>query len=311
MKKYLKLVVLHHDNTESEGETYRLTLCGTDERKVVLELNESQFALLKSRTRRAFFVRCPMEKILQEIDNAPSCAELNELAAQYYLCDVCDLSAINFYGAKKILKAIVRVLYKYPKLRSRLCYIGTHHGLENLLIKLEEGDEEVINHFRLQYIATGENAGKLGGLLRNMLAALIRDHERYIATAMSAFGLLDSVLFDKNDYEGYAYIQLVSQLGKDETAGFHPKGCHVPESIVYHELGHLLDHMCGLGNDDEFTSYYKSLTADEIRDGLSEYALKSPAEFIAEALAELMCGPDPRPIAQNVGRLLDLLYKKA
>lgn len=51
------------------------------------------------------------------------------------------------------------------------------------------------------------------------------------------------------------------------------------------------------------------MTVDGIRKGLSEYALKSTAEFIAEAFAEYMCTPTPRPTAATVGSLLDSVYK--
>lgn len=304
-----KLTLSYHYDADNKGGKFNLTLLGVHGGSVVLKLNEEQKALLESRFARSFYVRCKKEKLLSEIDNAGSYKDLETIAQKYYLCDACGFGDINLYGVKRILKVIVEILYRYPRLRSKLCFIGTYHGLERLIIKLEEGDREVLNRFNLQYICTGGDAKKLGELIHNIIAAQIRDHEQYVATAMTAFGLFDAVLLDKNDYDGYAYLQFISNLRRNEAVGFHPKGCYTPESVVYHELGHLLDNMCGLANDSKFVAYYKSLTAEEIRNGLSEYALKSPAEFIAEAFAEYMCNPTPRSIATHVGELLDMAYR--
>ena len=310
MQSFKYVFSCNHDAT-NEGETFRLALYGADGESVVLELNEEQAALLESRAARSFYVRSPKEKLLYEIDNAGSYIELEEIARKYYLCDACGFSDINFYGAKRILKVIVEILYKYPKLRSKVCFIGTHHGMEKLLLRLEEGDKDVLDDFNLQYICTNENAKSLGKLIHKMLSALIIKHEGYVATAMSALGLFDAILLDKNDYDGYAYLQFVSELRRNEAIGFHPKGCNTPESVVYHELGHLLNDMCGLADDPDFKEYYGSLDRGEIKMGLSEYALESPAEFIAEAFAEYMCNPNPRAIAKKVGELLDAAYRKS
>ncbi len=309
MQKYKSKFSFSYD-ADNEGEKLSLTLYGDGGDKVVLSLNEEQASLLKSRFTRSFYVRCKKEKLLTDIDNAGSYIELEAIAQKYYLCDACGFGDINLYGVKRILKVVIEILYKYPRLRSKLCFIGTPSGMEKLLVRLENGDKDALNSFNLQYICTSENAKNLGGLIRKMLTALINGHEEYIATAMSAFGLFDAVLLDNNDYDGYAYLQLISNLRRSEAVGFHPKECHTPESVVYHELGHLLDNMCGFRKDPEFKSFYASLDQSDIKSGLSKYALESPAEFIAEAFAEFMCNPAPRPIALKVVELLDEAYKK-
>ncbi len=287
---------------------FQLTLRDVDNDKVTLELNENQIKLVESRINRSFYVRFKKEKILKEIDDAENGKRLEDIAKKYSLCDTCSFDGINLYGVKQILKVVVESLYKYPKLRSKLCFIGTHYELEKLLIRMKHGDKEVLNAFNLQYICTEENAKKLGFLIHDTLTQLINDHENYVATAMFAFGLFDAILLDKNDYDSYAYLEFIKQLRTNEAVGFHPKGCHTPESVVYHELGHLLDDICELSKNIEFKTYYESLTSEKIKCGLSKYACTSPKEFIAEAFAEFMCNPNPRPIAKKVGELLDKAY---
>lgn len=134
--------------------------------------------------------------------------------------------------------------------------------------------------------------------------------KKYVATALYAFGLLDAVLLDRHDYNSNAYLDLLVDVQYAEKVGFHPKKCNTPESLIFHELGHLLDNMCGLSENSEFKAYYRTLTNSAIKDGLSEYALTSMDEVIAEAFAEYMCNPTPRPIALKIGQMLDRLYKK-
>ena len=289
--------------------TYRYTLNGVGGESVELELTEKQMELMFSRFDRAFFVRCKKDVILQAIDRAKNTAELEMLAKKHYLCDACAFDDINIYGVKRVLKVVVEALYRYPKLRSKLCFIGTHQRLEQLFSQMEHGDQEVLKSFNLQYICTEQNAVKLGHIIRNILASLIVNHEGYVATAMCAFGLFDALMLDKNDYDGYAYLSCLSDLRHSEATGFHPKGCHTTDYVVYHELGHLLDDMCNFYQSPAFASFYGSLTAGEIVSGLSQYALESPKEFIAEAFAECMCNLEPREIAVRTLELLDKAYK--
>ena len=305
----LSFNVTYNHNVVFTGDAYRFTLNGVGGESVDLELSEQQVKLILSRFDRAFFKRCKKEIILSAIDDAHNTSELEAIAKKYYLCDACSFADINLYGVKRILKVLVEALYRYPKLRSKLCFIGTHHTLGQLFERMEGGDEEVLRYFNLHYVCTSENARKLGHIIHNILDSLISDHEGYIATAMCAFGLFDALLLDKNDFDGYAYLQVIFDLRKNEVSGFHPQGCNSVEFVVYHELGHLLDDMCGFCTSDEFASFYGSLTTIDVATGLSAYALESPKEFIAEAFAEGMCNPTPRPIAQKTMELLDAAYR--
>ncbi|MBD5092476.1 MAG: hypothetical protein HDT36_03745 [Clostridiales bacterium] len=301
--------ITYSSDSSSKGERYSLTLKDVDGRdSVVLELNKEQFSLIESRRMRSFYVRCKKERILQDIDDAANYMELEAIARKYYLCDACAFNDINLYGVKRMLKVIVDVLYKYPKLRSRLCFIGTHHEMEKLIVQMEQGNVDALNKFNLQYICTKENAEKLGGMVHKMLTDVIANHKQYIAMAICAFGLFDAVLLDKNDYNGYAYLKCISQLRQSEAIGFHPKECYTPESVVYHELGHLLDEMCNFSEMKSFKEYHESKSAKEIKKGLSTYALESRREFVAEAFAEFMCNPAPRKIANETCEMLNLAY---
>lgn len=284
------------------------TFAGNDRAQARLLFNETQYKLIRSREIRSFYIRCKKERIMQEIDAAKNNSELEQLAKKYDFCDVSGFTGINLVGLKRIMKVITEVLYKYPKLRGRLCFIGTHVEFEKLLAKLEQGDNAILKRFNLQHICSIENVKELSGMLRNHMAEIIARNETYLAMALNAFGLFDAMLFDHNDYEGYAYLKFTTNLRANAESGFHPQECHMPEFVAYHELGHLLDYMCGLCKNDAFQAYYSRLTESEIRTGLSNYALTSSEEFIAEAFAEFMCNAHPRSISRKTVELLDQAY---
>ena len=106
------------------------------------------------------------------------------------------------------------------------------------------------------------------------------------------------------------YGKMTRQLKEDVADGFHPVGCDTVKSVFDHEMGHQLDYALGLKKDKELMDYYRTLTEADIRKGLSRYATKNEKEFIAEAYAEYLNNPEPRPIAQKVGRIIEERAKK-
>ena len=88
-----------------------------------------------------------------------------------------------------------------------------------------------------------------------------------------------------------------------------------PESVTIHEYGHITaEHLTNamIYEDDTATGYYewyKSLSKEEIREGLSAYATTNRGEFEAECFAEMLM-PEPRPIALKYKEYIDEAIKK-
>ena len=273
-----------------------------------LFLNSTQAELFNARMNRQFFKRTKEENVLTLIDDAPNYKALEEVAEKYGFADYCDFSDINLYGIKRLLKVVVSTLYRYPRLRSRFCFLGSHNGYKRAIDSLMEGSAETLKRFNLSHIATPEIVRVLGSLADEMIEGLVTSPESYVATAITAFGFFDAMLFDSNDYEGYAYIKMAQDLRYSEEVGFHPKGCAETASVVYHEIGHMLDALCGLADSAEFTSFCRRYDERTIRSEVSEYATTNSKELIAEAFAEYMCNPTPRPIARAIGDMINRHY---
>lgn len=96
---------------------------------------------------------------------------------------------------------------------------------------------------------------------------------------------------------------------------FHPSGTGY-EAVLTHEIGHAFDDYVSefIAGEyplsvrswdnmlDGLSRSGKSATKGELTDGLSGYATFNPAEFFAEGMAEYLSSPNPRPMAQAVGR---------
>lgn len=292
------------------GVACRLTLTSPDCSPVTLVMDRQQNTLLQNRFVRQYLVLISESRLIDMIDKAPNYSELERVARKYSLCDVCDFSDINIYGAKRALKVIVNTLYRYPKLRGKFCYIGSPEGYLRQMERLAAGDMQILRDFGLQYICEKSISHKLGEMMRHVARSVLEGDRTYIAMAVSAFGLFDAILLDSEDYEGYAYIKLVSDLKQDMLAGFHPQGCYTPESVIYHEIGHLIDYLCGLSENPRLLSFVRPLTQRDVERGLSRYATTSTAELVAEAFAEYICNPTPRPIAAKIGQLIESEYSK-
>ena len=106
-------------------------------------------------------------------------------------------------------------------------------------------------------------------------------------------------------------MQVKADLAISEKYGYHPKGCNTIESVIDHEMGHLLDAEYGVSKTKQIKNLKNGLTSTEIKKGLSEYATRSESEFIAEAWTEFLNNKEPRPIAKYVGSLIVKLAMEA
>lgn len=89
-----------------------------------------------------------------------------------------------------------------------------------------------------------------------------------------------------------------------------------PEGIAIHEWGHgytdYISHEMIYGNPaaQEFWEWYKTLSKDDIGNGISTYAMTNRGEFEAECFAELVTG-NPRPIAVKFSDYLNRCVESA
>lgn len=88
------------------------------------------------------------------------------------------------------------------------------------------------------------------------------------------------------------------------------------EGVTIHEWGHIfinqhMDNAFVHGSEaaDEYWKWYKTLTKDEIKQGISDYASTNRGEFEAECFLELQM-PNPRPLAVKMWSFMERILKE-
>ena len=197
----------------------------------------------------------------------------------------------------------VKMQYKYPVLRSYTRFVGSHQQFKKIL-SCSFSIKKVLKEFKIDNILNKNNGKKVAKLLLDVLNDLLQKSDTFIATTFYAFGLFDAVLVDKQDYSVKRYNQLLKEIVYSERGGLYPKGCDTPESVIYHEMGHLLDYKYKISSSNALKNIYNSYTDNQIKNGLSEYALTDLQEFFAEAFCELETVSNPREIATRVAEII-------
>lgn len=143
-----------------------------------------------------------------------------------------------------------------------------------------------------------------------------------------------SIDFNRKHYQRGQEKDFATSYGDCITNKFHPQGTMskgAAYAVASHELGHALEGrieklMSASGVDTTAKKRKNSFVSERvkakvlsnlslqddlevIKDELSEYAAKDSAEFFAEAVSELLISPSPRPVAAEVGKILERFLK--
>lgn len=277
---------------------------------IKFELDKEQLRHKASREARVFVKRCTETALVDRIAQSSSEIELENIAIEHDLCDYCSFSRLSLEMARLFLSAVVKILYKFPRVRSKLCYIGSKSGFVDALRELCKLNRKTIERFRIQQICSDETIINLASHALIAVDNTVYNEKsaNVLAQAFSLCGILDAVVLDESDFSGLGYKRLCKQLAKGERDGTNLKGCEKPDSVVYHEFGHLLDFLCNLNEDSEFQKYYQSFTKEQIARKVSPYAATDASEFFAEAFAEYVSSSTPREVALYLGQLIERKY---
>jgi len=263
--------------------------------------------MFQERIQRKYLIRCRQEKILDEIAGCVQSGDVEKVVVRYDLCDLANMKGLNVATSRMLANIVVGLLYRYPRLRSRICYLGSKSGYHEVIDRLFVGDAATMENFRIQYIFTQSDVKQAAAEAKAAIGSFKPEGDPYfVAQAVSIMGILDAVMLDDADFKGLGYPKLIKTLKYNKEIGFLASADI--EGVVYHEFGHMLDYMCNIYEHPLFTRYYNSLSPTEIKAGLSEYATTNVREFIAEAFSESSVSRSPRKIAADVGRIINDIY---
>ncbi len=279
--------------------------------KADLRFYPEQLRALEQREARAYSPIIVERNLIELFDTAGSISEAESIMTRYGLCDICNYSGLSLKSAVMLSKVVVKTAYRFPRIRSKFCFIGSRKGYRDVLISLRHENCFVRRKLGADAICTSTTLAGVAREAQELLDGMGYDENdtgNVLATAFGIYGILDALVVDEADF-GAGYEKLCTNLRACELDGTVAKGCGRPAFTVFHECGHLLDFYCGLDKDEEFVKYYNSFSQGDIRKKVSDYAATSIREFIAEAFAEYMSSYAPRITAREVYSFMQKKYR--
>ncbi|MDD6485878.1 MAG: minor capsid protein [Spirochaetales bacterium] len=272
---------------------------------------------------------------LQEIENlipslsngfvgAKNIKEANEYAEKVLGIPHADYKGVSLEAANEWNKGLYENFQKFPELKERFGFVGECHA-RNAAMKAR--------YFELNRTSALEGLRKINpGIKDELLEPYVpkvlekrwqRDYGKYLKVPKDAIA---NSFFRSGDWlEEFNGIALNRDTAKDFSvfiknkelavkAKLFPEGTASVKGTIDHEIAHQLDKMLDIRKDKVIMKLHKDLTNREITDGLSEYAWHNNnpepiGEFIAEAWSEYCNNPNPRPIAETVGKRIEEMYK--
>lgn len=217
---------------------------------------------------------------------------------------------IDLEAANDMNKSLYEHFRDFPELKQNIHYWGSAQEKKNFLAdSLRKYYEKKIGHLRTVY---GD------ALIDKRIKSAVTSYFKTNGEWAHAFD--NRVLLQDNLFSGIAINQKYGKdiatfkvgLQRSLQSKYHPVACDTIKSVFDHELGHQLDYLLGLRNNQEFLDIVRNgVNGVKIGvDSLSKYATKNNAETIAEAWAEYRNNPTPRPIAKKIGELIEKEYER-
>ncbi|MCM1223625.1 MAG: phage minor head protein, partial [Lachnospiraceae bacterium] len=201
---------------------------------------------------------------------------------------------------QSLFRSVERHFQCYPELKKVTLFVGSIQGRVQLLAEAKYEQEKAA------YPHLDEATLRAKALTWAKSVAQARSCYAYSHSACADMGL--SGIAWATAYRGEKFTKAIEH---DVKTKFSPVGTASAKAVVDHELGHEIDRLLGLRTHAEFLKLYNEVKPkgkEYIRENLSGYADKNPAEFIAEAWSEYLNNETPRPIAVAVGNLIKKLY---
>lgn len=280
--------------------------------RIQFKLDKLQEELLDARLERKFLIRCSEERVREQIDAAESEDKLCAVVKKYGLCDIFVPSGLDISVQKELLHCIVTTIFKYPRMKSKLCFVGSQKGYLDTMNKFMNMDAGVMKTLGLQYIISEQSAKNIGkATIEYVTTNSFKERitENKLANAIDCCGFVDGIMMDEKDFSTRKLKGTILGIKHAMSSGWYSSDSNPIKSIIYHELGHSLDFLCDAGESAEIKAEFENRSTREITRELSEYGATDIDEFIAESFAEVYSSRNPRALAKRVVSIMDKRYQ--
>lgn len=246
-----------------------------------------------------------------EFTPANDVKEAKQYAKSNFDCEA-DFTGLDIRAVNEMNKSIATHIDMFPELKNNFSFVGSAQACNTLRKSVWE------DYYYNKNFDTYERLGKDEDFKRRQAKKAAartvgKSHGEWAWSYSPEEWYPDShlggICMNKSMWAPKAFDQQIESLKYNVETEYHPIGCDTVKSIFDHEIGHQLDSLLSIRSDSEFIAYYGGLSRDEVKSGLSGYAVSNDAEFIAEAWSEYQNNPNPRAHAQFVGDLIMRKYK--
>lgn len=245
---------------------------------------------------------------------AKTIQEANKYAVEVLGIKHADYSGLHIDVINEWNKGMSEAFNKFPEVKSSFNFAGESHNRNSTL-------KPILRQYYLDEIVKMNPRVNIE-LLKNQVEAELKKTMNKLkvpsnsyaaswAPKIEPFKQVAGITF--NSVQGKDIGKLLGSLRADVEKRFHPMGCDTVKSVFDHEIGHQLDAMLGISKIDSVRKIFDSKTIDQITNELSKYAWSNGnpnryGEFIAEAWSEYCNNPNPRPVAKEMGEIIEEAY---
>ena len=221
-----------------------------------------------------------------------------------------DYTGIDVHCANEWNRGLAAMKNKYPEVAEQIKFVGSMQKRNELL------KAELKNYAKNNKLAKGTKE-LLDYVLGKLNIKSNRTAESFHATRLGNNPDENEIIKIVNKYAGISlnsnyynnYDNVIAERKSQVTNGWKPVGCDTMKSIFDHEFGHQIDKLLNVSDTQNVKDFYKRYK-EEIKEGLSKYALTKREEFIAEVWSEYNNNPKPREIANEVGKFIERLWRE-
>lgn len=214
-----------------------------------------------------------------------------------------DFGKIDVSVANEMAESWVYHVSRFPKLKSNMGFMGSIQ-VQNKIV-YDRSYARYLEQAKQHYPGHDPHEIAKRWTKRRKTNPLVWAH----AVSKSNNGVfknLHGICFNEKYAIKKGLSNFYNQLKQTVHTQFHPVGCDTVKSVMDHEVGHQLDYLLDLSKDQTVVKMWKDWGRDKTT--LSGYAGENIAEFIAEAWAEYLNNPSPRPVAKQLGEFIEKVY---
>lgn len=231
----------------------------------------------------------------------PTNKQINSWAVRNGVADNVDFNGIDTQVSKLWVEHSKKQIDRFPELKMQ--FTGSCQNRNKLHKKIitPSVEEKVEAYYPKGNPVYDRRRKQLTTKLLN--AHVGRIQQGVVAQSTSRVGL-KGISISKNTFKDFS--DYTKMMNRNVEMGWWSKGDPLTQ-VIDHELGHELDRLLNIRTNPKILKLWDS---SDVRKELSNYGATSKAEMIAEGWAEYVGNPTPRPLAKEIGELIENEYSK-